>query len=313
MKKYLHVAVGVIENNLGQILIAKRPESAHQGGLWEFPGGKVDPGETCQQALVRELNEELAIHVAKSEPLIQIRHNYSDKSVLLDVHKVTNFSGEPKGNEGQPVAWVNPESLSQYTFPAANQPIIQAVMLPRFCAITGSFESLNDFAEKFSRLVSYQHKMVQLRIENFSLNQHNEYLRIAKKICGKDIQLQVNATAAEFLKIDSDYKLGLHLNSSSLMQLESRPIDNNVLLGASCHSLAELKQAEKIQVDYVFLSPVKPTKSHPHTNVLGWEKFKELISQINIPVYALGGLDETDSFQAIQSGAQGVASISAWW
>jgi len=133
MKKYLHVAVGVIENNLGQILIAKRPESAHQGGLWEFPGGKVDSGENFQQALLRELNEELAIQVENSEPLIQIRHDYSDKSVLLDVHKITRFSGEPKGNEGQPVRWVNPEILSEYAFPAANQPIIQAIRLPRFC------------------------------------------------------------------------------------------------------------------------------------------------------------------------------------
>lgn len=313
MKKYLHVAVGVIENNLGQILIAKRPESAHQGGLWEFPGGKVDPGENCPQALSRELNEELAIQVEKSEPLIQIRHDYSDKSVLLDVHKVTHFSGEPKGNEGQPVVWVSPESLSQYAFPAANQPIIQAVMLPRFCAITGAFRSLNDFTEKFSRLFSYQHKMVQLRIEKFSLKQHSEYLKVVKEVCGKDIQLQVNASVDEFLKIDSDLKLGLHLNSHRLMQLKSRPLNKNILMGASCHSLAELKQAEKIQADYVYLSPVRSTESHPDANVLGWEKLKEMIEQINIPVYALGGMSEADLIPAIQSGAQGIASISAWW
>lgn len=313
MKKYLHVAVGVIENKHGEILIAKRPESAHQGGLWEFPGGKVDSGENCQQALLRELNEELAIQVEASEPLIQIRHDYSDKSVLLDVHKVTRFSGEPKGNEGQPVVWVNSELLSQYAFPAANQPIVQAIMLPRLCAITGVFQSLNDFTEKFSRLESYRHKMVQLRIEKFSLKQHNEYFEIAKKNCGKDIQLQVNTSADEFLKMDSGCKLGLHLNSYNLMQLESRPIGKNILLGASCHSLAELKQAEKIQADYVFLSPVNFTKSHPDAEVLGWKQFQEMIEKINIPVYALGGMRESDLTSAIQSGAQGIASIGAWW
>ena len=313
MKKYLHVAVGVIENNFGQILIAKRPESAHQGGLWEFPGGKVDSGENCQQALFRELNEELAIQVENSEPLIQIRHDYNDKSVLLDVHKVTCFSGEPKGNEGQPVRWVNPEFLSEYAFPAANQPIIQAVRLSRFCAITGSFDSLNDFTEKFSKLVSSKRKMVQLRIKDFSLQQHNEYIDVAKGMCDKNIQLQVNTSVNEFLKIDSNFKLGLHLNSRGLMQLEFRPVDKKILLGASCHSLAELKRAEKIQADYVYLSPVKPTYSHPGVEALGWEKFQKIVEQINIPVYALGGMTETDLTAAIQSGAQGIASISAWW
>ncbi len=313
MKKYLHVAVGVIENNFGQILIAKRPESAHQGGLWEFPGGKVDSGENCQQALFRELNEELAIQVENSEPLIQIRHDYSDKSVLLDVHKITRFSGEPKGNEGQPVRWVNPEILSEYAFPAANQPIIQAIRLPRFCAITGSFESSNDFTEKFTRLISYRHKMVQLRIKDFSLKQHHEYLGIAKDVCRKNIQLQINTSVNEFLKIDSNFNLGLHLNSHSLMQFDARPIEKGILLGASCHSLAELKQAEKIQADYVYLSPVKATKSHPDVDVLGWKKFQEMTQKTNIPVYALGGLRELDLPSAIQSGAQGIASISAWW
>lgn len=313
MKKYLHVAVGVIENNLGQILIAKRPESAHQGGLWEFPGGKVDSGENCQQALLRELNEELAIQVENSEPLIQIRHDYNDKSVLLDVHKVTCFSGEPKGNEGQPVRWVNPEFLSEYAFPAANQPIIQAVRLSRFCAITGSFDSLNDFTEKFSRLVSSKRKMVQLRIKDFSLQQHNEYIDVAKGMCDKDIQLQVNASADEFLRINPTDKIGLHLNSHRLMQVESRPVNEKILLGVSCHSLAELKQAEKIQADYVYLSPVKATKSHPDVDVLGWKKFQEMTQKTNIPVYALGGLSELDLPSAIQSGAQGIASISAWW
>src|SRR5690606_8555357 len=105
----------------------------------------------------------------------------------------------------------------------------------------------------------------------------------------------------------------LHLNSRNLMYLESRPVDKNILLGASCHSVEELKQAEKIQADYVYLSPVNPTESHPNAEVLGWKNFQELIERINIPVYALGGMRETDLTSAMQSGAQGIASIRAWW
>lgn len=122
----VHVAVGVIVGGLG-ILIARRPESAHQGGLWEFPGGKVEVGEPVQEALARELDEELGITVTGPQPLIEIKHDYGDKQVLLDVWWVTAFSGEPRGKEGQPIAWVKPEKLSDYAFPAANQPIITAI------------------------------------------------------------------------------------------------------------------------------------------------------------------------------------------
>src|SRR6476619_2625198 len=104
--RIVHVAVGVIVNKDGKILIAKRPEQSHQGGLWEFPGGKVEQGESLFAALQRELFEELAIQIISTQPLIKIRHDYGDKIVLLDVHKVTEFIGEAKGNEGQPIQWV---------------------------------------------------------------------------------------------------------------------------------------------------------------------------------------------------------------
>ena len=126
-KHEVHVAVGVIVDNRQHILIALRPEQIHQGGLWEFPGGKVEAGETVQQALTRELAEELGIITSHSRPLLDIRHDYGDKIVLLDVWWVEQFSGEPSGREGQPVQWVAVEDLSNYTFPEANQAIIKAV------------------------------------------------------------------------------------------------------------------------------------------------------------------------------------------
>ncbi len=313
MKKYLHVAVGVIENKFGEILIAKRPDSAHQGGLWEFPGGKVDAGETLLSALSRELKEELAIDVLRSQPLIRIRHDYPDKSVLLDVHKVTAFSGDAKGNEGQPILWVDPASLSQYDFPAANQPIINAVRLPKYCSITGAYSSIQDFERKFSNLIDQNIRLIQLRIRDFACQQHSEYLQIARQLSAMRAQLQINTSVDEFMRLDLQTGLGLHLNTKKLMQYSSRPIDKNVLLGVSCHSITELKQAQKIQADYVLLSPVKFTKSHPDAELLGWEKFQEMISDINVPVYALGGMRESDLAPAIESGAQGIASIGAWW
>lgn len=122
----VHVAVGVILDQDHRVLLAKRPDHTHQGGLWEFPGGKVDAGETVVQALDRELQEELAINVAAAEPLIEIQHDYGDKRVLLDVWMVTSFSGSPRGNEGQPIEWADMACLGDYAFPAANIEIIGA-------------------------------------------------------------------------------------------------------------------------------------------------------------------------------------------
>lgn len=128
MSRVVHVAAGVILSPSAEILIARRPDSAHQGGLWEFPGGKVETGETVATALHRELQEELAITVTNCQPFTQVRHDYPDKSVLLDVWLVTAFTGEPQGNEGQPVRWIAPAALADYSFPAANTPIVRAVL-----------------------------------------------------------------------------------------------------------------------------------------------------------------------------------------
>lgn len=123
----LHVAVAVVLDPSRRVLISRRATAAHQGGLWEFPGGKVEPGESVTQALARELREELGIELGASRPLLLVPFDYGDKAVLLDVHLVTQFRGEARGLEGQPLAWVSPAELSQYRFPAANVAIVSAV------------------------------------------------------------------------------------------------------------------------------------------------------------------------------------------
>ena len=123
--KVVHVAVGVLIDDGGRVLITRRASDAHQGGLWEFPGGKVEVGESVLEALDRELQEELGTAVLSSEPLLEIRHDYSDKSVLLDIHRVTEWRNEPRGLEGQPLAWVGIADLDAYEFPAANVAIVE--------------------------------------------------------------------------------------------------------------------------------------------------------------------------------------------
>ena len=125
--KPVHVAVGVVLDDTGKVLIARRDGNSHQGGLWEFPGGKVERGESLAMALARELREELGIEIGRTSPLLEIRHDYGDKCVLLDVHVVWEFSGEARGLEDQPLLWVAPAELQRYRFPAANEPIIGAL------------------------------------------------------------------------------------------------------------------------------------------------------------------------------------------
>ena len=123
----VHVAVGLIIRG-SKVLVAQRASHLHQGGLWEFPGGKVESGESVEQALRRELAEELAITVVALQPELAVRHNYVDKRVLLDVWRVTNFEGEARGAEGQPVRWVDAEALASLPVPEANQRIVERTL-----------------------------------------------------------------------------------------------------------------------------------------------------------------------------------------
>ena len=128
MKKTVHVAAGVILDSRGQVLLALRPKDKHKGGLWEFPGGKVESGESVRAALARELLEEINLVVEEAEPFLVIDHDYGDKQVTLDVWRVTRFSGAPQGSEGQQIAWVKLDDLPRYQFPEANSAIVEALL-----------------------------------------------------------------------------------------------------------------------------------------------------------------------------------------
>jgi 8-oxo-dGTP diphosphatase len=127
MSHVIHVAVGVLIDDKHCVLLARRLKGTHLEGFWEFPGGKVEPEETVKTALGRELREELGITVDKTSPLLTVSHDYGEKQVLLDVHRVEAWSGEPFGAEGQPIAWVDAPSLGDFQVPDANAEIMVRV------------------------------------------------------------------------------------------------------------------------------------------------------------------------------------------
>ncbi len=311
MSKLIHVAAAVIRDRRGHILIARRPDDKHQGGLWEFPGGKVEPGEPVADALARELHEELGIRVTSARPLILIPHHYPDKSVLLDVWEVDGFDGEAHGAEGQPVCWVAPDELDDYAFPAANTPIVAAARLPERLLITGAASSSAEYAERLQAALEQEVTQVLLRAKALSEDEFADLYRSLLPLCEQQgAVLGVNTSVEQANALVAEH---LHLTSERLANLDNRVGFNGRWLSASCHNAEQIRMAEEKGIDFITLSPVQETSSHPGEAVLGWAQFAELVAECTLPVYALGGLGEDDLARAREHGAQGVAAISAWW
>jgi len=310
----VHVVAAVIVNRDNQVLLALRPDHVHQGGLWEFPGGKVELDESPRQALARELKEELGLELVAARPLIRVLHHYSDKSVLLDVWYVDRTEGKAQGCEGQLIRWVDRSQLDNYSFPAANLPILSALKLPTTYFITpdpDSFHSYDEFLARIERVLDSGVRLLQLRAKQMTVESLKVLSQQVLTLCRRyQACFLINDAVELAQEVGAD---GVHLSSRSLMKLKQRPVDNEFWLAASCHNPLELEHACTIGVDFAVLAPVSETTSHPHAQTLGWQGFQALSELATIPVYALGGMRAEDSQQAWQCGGQGIAGISAFW
>ncbi|MDT8404332.1 Nudix family hydrolase [Sulfuriflexus sp.] len=307
----VHVAAAVVVNQSEEVLIAKRPAEVHQGGLWEFPGGKLEAGETVEQALARELLEETGIHVERARPLIRVHYDYGDKSVLLDVWRVEAFRGEAHGREGQPVMWVRPEQFASYTFPAANRPILRAASLPDRYLITPEPAEPDMFLQQLDRALARGIRLVQFRAKKLEASAWQALAAEVIERCHRaGARCLLNTSPAGFAACPAD---GMHLDSRHLHAHEVRPVPTSVLLSASCHNEADIRQAETLGADFIVLSPVQATASHPDAEPLGWERFHEMSDKAAMPVFALGGMRPEDLETAFAHGAQGIAAIRALW
>ena len=303
---------GVVQDSQGRVLVTRRPDHVHQGGLWEFPGGKLEPGETPEQGLERELDEELGIRVNGSRPLIRIHHHYGDRHILLDVRRVDAYSGKVSGREGQPLDWLDPEAMDPTRFPAADRPIIMALRLPPMMLITGSAPCDPEIIlERLKRAVGSGIGLVQLRAHELDDSAYRDLAVRAYALCtATGARLLLNRDPAV---IEDTPRHGLHLSARQLKALKWRPGLPGDLVGASCHDAAELGQTVALGLDYALLSPVKATASHPNARPLGWSGFSALVDPIPLPVYALGGLALADLAEATRHGAQGIAAIRGLW
>ncbi|MFG3448609.1 MULTISPECIES: Nudix family hydrolase [unclassified Stenotrophomonas] len=308
----IHVVAGVITDARGRILLNRRTENRDMAGLWEFPGGKREAGESSEQALVRELREELGIEAEVGDWIMDVPQLYPDKHLRLEVRHIRSWKGSPRGREGQAITWVAPDKLSRYSMPPADLPVVAALRHPDRYLITPEPDADEDAAHRdwyarLARALEAGVRRVQLRTPTSPARIALAEQAVARHRSGVQWLLNRDIELARRLGV------GVHLGGEQLLQLEARPLPADQLVAASCHDLAQLQAAQRLGCDFAVLGPVQATDSHPGSTPMGWDAFETLRAQVSLPLYALGGLHPDDITQARRHGAQGIAAIRALW
>lgn len=309
----LRVAAGLLRDAQGRVLLAQRPAGREDAGLWEFPGGKLEPGESTFAALRRELLEELGIHIEAAQALIRVPQAQPHRLLWLEAMTVEAWQGEPRALEAQALRWQRPEAIDPCELPAADRPILAALLQPaeywispERIAETGALETWFEAARASGA------RRLQLRAPDLSRVQASDLARRATTLArALGIELLLNAREEEDLALAAGLGCGAQLSQTLLLRSASRPAVSCV--GASCHDADSLRQAERLGCDFALLSPVAPTQSHPEALPLGWQGFSALRAHTSLPVYALGGLRPADLPAARVAGAQGVAGIRGFF
>ena len=306
--KIIKAVVGVLRNESEQILIAKRQDHQFMAGFWELPGGKIEGNETTKETIIRELNEELGIEVNALSLHQTMQYSYTDRVVELTIYNIDNYLNTPKGIEGQQIAWTSVQDLHNYQLLPTMKAFIDSITLPNKYWITPSSNHQSEaWMKKFNEKITQDISLIQLRSKTpldsqFIADLHNK--------CKKhNIKLLLNTTDKSF---DESYCDGWHITTNEMLDLKSRPCADDKILGASTHDLNEALKAQKLGADFVVISPVQATQTHPDTIPLGWEAAKEVVDKLNIPVYFLGGMALNDLDKTLKIGAQGIAGISAF-
>ena len=306
----VRVAAAVLLRPDGQVLLAQRPAGKPYAGYWEFPGGKLEPGESPRAALARELHEELGITVRRASPWLVQEFVYPHAHVELNFFRVFAWDGQLHGHDGQAFAWQVPGRWSVAPLLPANTRILAALDLPAVYGITCAEDTDEDaFLVRAERALADGLKLVQLRDKSWP---HARRVALARKLVPlahrHGARVLWNGTADDARAAGCD---GVHWTADTLAAARARPHD--LLAAASCHTPDDVARAGALGLDFAVLGTVLPTPTHPVAVPLGWDGFAASVAGTRLPVYALGGLTSADLAQAIDRGAHGVALRRAAW
>lgn len=310
MASPIDVAVAIFMRPDGRVLLAERPAGKVYADYWEFPGGKVEPGESVHAALVREVDEELGVRIERAFPWITQVFTYPHATVRLHFFRVTAWLGEPRAVEHKGLSWERPEAIRVAPLLPANGPVMKGLLLPDEYAVTQAAEmGVEKFLKRLQGRLAGGLRLIQIREKEWDRTAVASFARrviaLARPYGAKVL---INADAVRVRETGAD---GVHLTAAQLMTATSRP--DFQFVGASCHTAGELRAAEKLGVDFAVLGPVLATQTHPGAVPLGWDGFEALVRGALIPVYALGGLTPGMLDAARLRGAHGIAMLRGSW
>jgi len=310
VSRIVDVAAAVIVRPNGDVLLAQRPPGKPYAGYWEFPGGKLEAGETAAAALARELHEELGLAVRRATPWLTQEFVYPHAHVRLHFFRVFRFDGQPHGHDGQAFAWQTPGRFTVAPLLPANTRVLAALALPPVYGITCAEDDGEDvFIERAAAALHAGLRMIQVRDRTWPEARRQalaQRLRTLAAPFAATLLYNGDAGVARALGM-----AGVHWTSAALHAASERPRD--LLVAASCHDERDLALATALDVDFAVLGPVRATVSHPDAVPLGFARFAALIRDTRLPVYALGGLTAADLDEAMDHGAHGVALRRAAW
>ena len=294
-----------------EFLLAQRPPGKVYAGYWEFPGGKVEPGETLHEALKRELQEELGVTVDQVWPWVCCEFTYPHATVHLRFFRVSSWHGDLVPLEHSALAWLRAgEPASVAPILPANGPILRALALPPEYALTNAEErGVEAELQRLDKALANGLRLIQVRDKTLAPAPRSDFAHavVALAQAHEDAVVLINDDQQLAAAVGAQ---GVHLSSRALWRSDRRPDFASV--AASCHGAADLLRAAELGLDFVVLGPVLPTASHPGAAGIGWAEFARLIERSPLPVYALGGLQPEMLETARRSGAQGIALMRGW-
>ena len=298
-KPVVNVAIALLFHQ-AKVLVGWRTAKQHQGNKYEFPGGKVEQGETAEQACRREVFEEVGVDLEQWHSFDIIQHEYDDIVVNLHLFYASVLTAQLQDIQ-PPWAWYRRDQLRNLNFPKANQAIIERLYWSPYIKIS---ENLNEIQQIAPETLLYW------RIDELGEDQLQQLKQLNSTQLAK---LIVNVDLWNMLPIEIKTQIfTIHFKQYQVIQLNTQKLPHGVRCLAACHDLAALQQAQQVGCEAVFLSPVLATESHPDTATLGWAQFSDLAAHSTIPVFALGGLKPNDLTFAQQHHAYGVAGIRAF-